>query len=435
MANCATFLGSVVGSGQVGTLDPLDHNVLTPLAFNRAGCKAYVLTLPAFTVVDFTVQVTPAPANPFSFVMKMYRVNGNTMTELATASSSDQAAVFSKEFTQGTYLICFETSSLVELAGSVLAVFRGYRRYAVIDLDLGAGEAMNYDFDRKRPPKDCSAVLHFELIEGTLPPGIRLTGLGQLLGVAPNLDCIEDNAAYSPSQNWSYMHNDGSFHPWGRQWRFKVKVMMEGVPEVFAEEWFCVKIHNNWSLDRDAFLAQAPFEVKVEESQVFTPVVIPTLCPEPAPAQAWKPTEIPVLCESDVREQRFVVEKIEKPCPTCNGQEEIVQTVPIPFGVPSLNPLHVKAWWDAVKRMSLVDFEYAEFVRRLEQSPVFQLFLQDRAVSVTEVSRAVVLRTYSNDPNMLFWKWRREESLRMPWGFEVVCGESLSINITNASRT
>lgn len=434
MANCATFLASVVSSGQVATLDPLDHNVLTPLSFDRSTCKSYVLTLPAFTVVDFTVQVTPTPANAYSFDMKLYRVNGNTMVEIATASSSDQAAVFSKEFTQGTYLICFQTSSLVTLSGSVLALFRGYQRYAVFDVDLSDGSSMAFEFDRTRPPKDCAAVLHYEVVDGALPPGIRMTGLGQLLGVAPNLDCVEDNAELSPSQNWSFMHNDGTYHPWGRQWRFKVKVMLEGLPDVYAEEWFCVKIHNNWSIDRDNFLAQAPFQVKVEEVQVVTPVVIPAVCPEPVPAQSWQPVEIPVLCEADVRAP-FTVEKIVTPCPSCDGKEEIVQTIPIPYGVPSPNPLYVKAWWDAVQKLALDNFEYAEFVRRLQQSPVFQLFLQDRAVSVTEEARAVVLRTYSDDPNMLFWKWRREESLRMPWGLEVVCGESLAINITDGNRT
>ena len=434
MANCATFLQAVVSSGQANTLEPLNHNVLTPLSFSRATCKSYLMVLPAFTVIDFTVQVTPTPANPFLFDVKFYRVNGNTMTEIATASSTDQAAVFSKEFTQGTYIVCFQTSSLVDLVGTVLAVYRGYQRYAVFDIDLYSGESLALAFDDRRPPKDCSAVLHYEIVEGSLPPGIRMTGLGQLLGVAPNLDCIDDNAALSPSQNWSFQHNDGTFHPWGRQWRFKVKVMLEGIPDVFSEEWFCVKIHNNWSIDRDNFLAQAPYSVEVGKVTVSTPTVIPRLCPDPDVLPSWEPVDIPVLCESDPR-PRFSVQKIAGPCPECEGKEEVVEVVPIPFGVPSLNPVYVKAWWGAVKKLALDSFEYAEFVRRLEKSPVFQLFLQDRAVQVTEEGRAVVLRTYSDDPNMLFWKWRREESLRMPWGLEVVCGESLSINITDGNRT
>ena len=40
--------------------------------------------------------------------------------------------------------------------------------------------------------------------------------------------------------------------------------MIDGMPDVTAEEWFCVKVHNNWSIDRDNFLAQAGKDVWVE---------------------------------------------------------------------------------------------------------------------------------------------------------------------------
>lgn len=434
MADCTLSLQSIVAAGQVLTLDRIDHNTLTPLAFSRATCKSYALFLPAFTVVDFTVQVSPTPSDDFLFTIKFYRVTGNTMAEVATTSSADQTAVFSKEFTQGTYIVCFQTSSFTSFAGSVLAVFRGYQRYAVLDAPFSTGEAMFVEFDRSRPPKDCSAVLFFEIIEGTLPPGIRMTGLGQLLGTAPNLDCIADNALLPPSQNWSYLHNDGTFHPWGRQWRFKVKVSMEGLPDVNSEEWFCVKVHNNWSIDRDNFLAQAPYNIQLED-EIVTPFVMPVMRPVVIVEQTWQPAEIPVLCEGDTR-TRFEVERIDTSiCPDCNGKTEVVEAIPIPFGIPSMNPLYVKAWWEVVQSLAMSNFEFAEFVRRLQQSPIFAQYLQDRPVQVTEVSRQVILKTYSEDPNMLFWKWRREETIKLPWGLEVVAGEALTINMSDGKRT
>lgn len=433
MANCATTIAALVAAGQVNTLAALDHNTLTTLNFTRANCKAYVLVLPVFTVIDFSVQLTATPSNPFTYSIKFYRVVGTVLTETATTNSTDQAAIFSKEFTTGTYVICFQTSSFVDFDGTILALFRGYQRYATFDIELDAGELMTYDFGRSRAPRDCSAVLHYEILDGSLPPGIRMTGLGQLLGVAPNLDCIEDNALLPPSQNWSFMHNDGAYHPWGRQWRFKVKVMMEGLPDVNAEEWFCIKIYNNWSIDRDNFIAQAPYMIRVDEAVIVDPFKIPKLCPEVVETVAWHPVAIPILCESDPR-PRFEVVKIEPPCPDCDGKTEMVEKVAIPYGVPSLNPLYVKAWWAGAKALALNNFEYAEFVRRLEQSAIFQQFLNDRPVKVTEEGRAVVMKTYSDDPNMLFWKWRREETKRLPWGLEVVNGEALTINITDGNR-
>ena len=434
MADCTSFIQTIIAAGQLATLNPLDHNVLTPVAFSRTTCASYVMTFPAFTVVDFTVQVTPDPTTAFSYDVKFYRVVGNVLTPIATATSADQGAVFSKEFAQGTYVVCFQTSSQVSLVGSALAVYRGYQRFAVLDAFMHTGQSMVFDFDRSRKPQDCSAVLLYEVIEGSLPPGIRMTGLGQVLGVAPNLDCVDDNVTLPPSQNWSFQHNDGSFHPRGRQWRFKVRVMIDGMPDVTAEEWFCVKVHNNWSIDRDNFLAQAPFQVEVQEATVHQPVVIPELCPQPAPVVAWKPVAIPHLCEDDPR-AHLELAPIVPQCETCGGREEVVQTIPIPFGVPSINPLYVKSWWDEVKDLAISSFEFKEFVRRMEGSPVFQKFLQDQPVQVTEERRTVVLRTFTDDPNILFWKWRREEAMRLPMGAEVVCGESVSINITDGNRT
>lgn len=81
--------------------------------------------------------------------------------------------------------------------------------------------------------------------------------LGIISGVLPNMDCVDDNAPFSPSQNW-YYNLDENWYPWGRQWRFKIKMWISDYPTAIVEQWFCIRIHNNWSLDRDNF--QPPFE-------------------------------------------------------------------------------------------------------------------------------------------------------------------------------
>lgn len=428
MANCAEFVAAVVASEQASTLEPILHNTLLPLSFARNACKSYVIDVAAFTVIDFSVFVQPTPSeSAFTYTVLIYRVTGKTLTALASVPAVEQYAAFSKEFTQGTYIMCFQTSVAVAFAGTLLAVYRGYQLFSVLSPHFHTGEYMVGTPDNRRPPADCSAVLYYEMVEGSLPPGMRMTGLGQVRGVAPNLDCIEDNKYYPPSQNWSFEHNDGSFHPWGRQWRFKVRVQIEGMPDVWAEEWFCVKVFNNWSIDRDAFLAQAPFQTVVEEVAP-TPVELPSLCPTVAVVEEWRPQTIPQICDGDVVRPVFVVEKEVTPCLTCGPEmEEVVDAIAIPFGVSSVNRAYIEQWLEEVRSMPGVEFQ--RFAARVASSPIYRQYLTGWPVEITEVQRQLVLTTYTNDPNQLFKAWRLEETRKLPWGIDFLGGETLSISM------
>jgi hypothetical protein len=429
MANCLPFLTEVVGTGQVMTLDWLNHDTISSLVFARNDCKSYVMSFDVFTVVDFVANVTPTASSSFSYDVKMYRVVGAVMTEVATVVVADHSASFSKEFTAGTYLICFQTTSFTSFDGTILPVFRGYQRYAVLEVLLGCGASTSIALDDCRPPRDCSAELAFELIEGSLPPGLRMNGAGVVQGIAPNLDCIDDTAHLPPAQNWSFEHNDQTYHPWGKQWRFKVRVAIAEMPEVYTEEWFCVKIHNNWSLDRDNFLSQAPFvfEVFEETSQA---VEIPQLCPTPI-VEPWVPTTIMLPCP-DGTPPKFVAEPVNPTlCDSC-GKEEATQRFNMPFGVPSIGSEGFEAWLEGLEGSQSP--EVREFVVKLKESPLYQLHLQSYPIEVRQEWREVVIRTYVDDPHHLFTAWRLEENQRLPWTVEVVCSEHLHVELETFTR-
>ncbi len=429
MANCLPFLTEVVGSGQVMTLDRLNHNTLSPLAFARNDCKSFVMSFDVFTVADFVVNAIPDSGSAFSYDVKMYRVAGNVMTEVATVVVADQSVSFSKEFTAGTYLVCFQTISFVSLRGNVLLVFRGYQRYAVMEAHLGCGSVASIAFDGRRPPADCDAELVFELIEGELPPGLRMNEAGLVLGIAPNLDCIEDTALLPPAQNWSFEHNDQTHHPWGKQWRFKVRVSISGMPEVNTEEWFCVKLHNNWSLDRDNFLRQAPFVYDVYE-EMKEAITIPDLCPVPVD-EKWEPTAIVLPCQ-DGTMPRFVAEKIQDPyCDTCGGKEAS-QRFSMPYGVPGIGTEGFTEWLAALENSQSP--EVLEFVGRLKNSPIYQLHLQSHPIEVAQEWREIIVRTYVDDPHRLFTEWRLAENQRLPWTVEVICSEALWVELDTRPR-
>jgi hypothetical protein len=136
-----------------------------------------------------------------------------------------------------------------------------------------------------------------------------------------------------------------------------------------------------------------------------------------------------------------VVEKIEKIetdalCPTCSpDMQEVVDVIPIPFGLPSLNRLYVKAWLAAVRVEANKHYEYKMFLDRVENSPVFQQYLRDWPVEITEVNRNVVIRTYTDDPARLFAKWRLEETRKLPWSMDFVAGQSMSVSLFTKKRT
>lgn len=432
MATCIDFVSAVVASNQTATLPPLYHATQTAISFSRNTCTALLLTLDAFTVVDFSLDVSPTPVTTFAYTVYFYRVQGLSMTEVASVVVTDRYASFSKEFTAGKYVVCFSTLSLPSMAGNIVAGFRGFQVHANFQLALAHGETYRQAFEVKRVIAECKETLYYEIVDGSLPPGMYMNGVGQIKGYAPNLDCVEDNAALPPSQNWSFTHNDGSVHPWGRQWRFKVRVSVEGFEEdAFTEEWFCVKVFNNWSLDRDNFLSQAPFITTYEEIET-TPVVMPELCPQPV-AVEWQPQEIPVLCATDVR--AFAPQPIIGPCDSCGGDEEVTDAIPIPFGLPSIQGNRAAEWLAQVRSMASQCAEFQAFLDRLESSPVFKQYLVERPVEIVEVNRVVTIRTYTDDPQALFEQWRLEETARLPMGAEALQGESLSINITHGHDT
>lgn len=431
MADCTATL-SVAG---VPSLPVLGNDTLTPVAFTRTTCASFRMTFDVFTIVDFAANILPSISTAFAYTARLYRVTTTAIEEIANASSAEQAMAFSKEFTAGTYVLCFQTSTPATFAGTILASFRGYQKFASISLSLSEGCGVQGTFDSYRPPVDCSATLYYEMIDGSLPPGMRMTALGQIRGTAPNLDCIEDTADLPPSQNWSFEHNDGTFHPWGRQWRFKVRVTVDGMPDVFDEEWFCVAVHNNWSLDRDAFVANAPFSITTERVESVEPVLIPEICDPVVVAPAWQPTTIVRPWVKDATVVPFEPVVVVKPCVECTGLTEVMDAIPIPFGAPVINLQFVLAWLEEVRIMADGRKEFLEFLERLEASPVVQQFFAKKPVSVGVSGQNITFKTYSDDPNLLFWKWRAEQNTLLPWYALVVCGEAMAINITHESHT
>ena len=167
-----------------------------------------------------------------------------------------------------------ESNCTLEIIGTTM----NFTPVKLLSANCYQGESLSVSIATKRRPKECSEALSYELIDGELPPGIRLAKDGSLIGVIEELDCLDDTM--SPSFNWYYENHDGVAQSWGRKWRFKAKVYIETQPDIFTEEWFCIRVFNNWSVDQLSFTESEDTVIYDHHNNVIIPS-IPELCPVP----------------------------------------------------------------------------------------------------------------------------------------------------------
>lgn len=154
---------------------------------------------------------------------------------------------------------------------------KGFKLNKFLSSDMYWGYSTIFDLDVKkaRPDQECDIPLRYKIIEGELPDGLRMTDTGKVLGVICNLDQMRKTLTDSPSFNWFFSSHEegGGVFPIGKVFRFKVRVSLLGAspddPEQNAEQWFCIRVLNNWSFDRGKF-----------EEEVIQKAITNRYCPE-----------------------------------------------------------------------------------------------------------------------------------------------------------
>lgn len=372
---------------------------------SRAKCKVFKIEVPKFSVISFNYKISAPQA--FNGAISFYKDVGH-IEDLAATLISDLFGNFSKEFAQGTYYICFESKinpiSKIEL----VAEFKNYQPYQNFSINFSDGVTLRGNIPNIpniRPPSPCSRPLFFKIVDGSLPPGFRMTSLGRVIGIAPELDCMEDNASLPPSQNWSFANFDGKITCWGRQWRFKVEVSIQGMKDVVAQEWFCVRIHNDWDKDRDAFLAQAPFQIHTDIPAQYAKPSITDLCPT-TPEPAFRPQ--PIL----------------QPCGNCNNTSLITNFTTIPPQLTLPDPLYFKQWLKMIEKNTCP--EVLNFTRNLFKNPLIKEYLSGTPLTITLDKDVMKFELATTDPLSLYKKWHTEQTELLPQYAEVQHGENLT---------
>lgn len=220
--------------------------------------------------VRFRVNVVQATDSPLIRISFYRYVNGIVST-LSSVRITDWRAEINQAFVTGDYFVEVESNCTLE----VMAVPLNFVPIKTLGFDCYHDVRVSMNLTMKRRPQVCNEALQYELIEGELPPGIRLHKDGLLHGIVDELDCIDDSM--SPSFNWYYDNHDGVAQSWGRKWRFKVRVSIATQPDVFTDEWLCLRVFNNWSVNREAFKESKETVYYDHKANVVLPTM-PALC-------------------------------------------------------------------------------------------------------------------------------------------------------------
>lgn len=302
MTTCVQLIQSNISAGTIMDLPQIYPNTATAVNVTQTQPALFLLesTQSQNAVISLAGQSGAGAGSPVNLTLTIYSYVGSTATALGSINIVTPSTSFTQAFSTGNYLICISSNNAAGYTGTLTGQFAGFPAVARFSPTFSHGDSMLWSlYQPPPPPPTCNQPIWFELVQGELPPNITLLSNGVLSGVFPNLDCVEDVNPYSPAVNWFYTPGNVT-NPVGRQWRFQVKCWLQNFPDVIDLRWFCIRIYNDWSLDRDNFLKQP--KVKTADVAVIN-----------------KPAPLPIVCEPcDNTEQLPVFEALPVLCSTCD---------------------------------------------------------------------------------------------------------------------
>ena len=305
-----------------------------------------------FQIVSFNFTQNESPYIASASFLELDEFGDVVLVSSVNLSSS--TTFVSISLTPGFYIICIKAAE--NRSGTIFAHATSYAGSAFLDPRAYSGEGFVPDIEIHRQERECHEPLFFEVVDGSLPLGLQMDWEGTIYGQLPNLDCLEDKL--SPSMDWWYTENDGAAFPWGRQWRFKVRVSLQNFPDVNNDRWFCIRVHNNWDFDRDRFL-KLPMEHD-EEQRVVTPAPkLPAQCVPCEESPSW----------------RLPSTKLESDCNSCADDTNTrVELIPIPKEIQGKEVAEIMWWYErSYDDIDLNSEEVKEFLLKLKDSETFQI--------------------------------------------------------------
>lgn len=436
MATCSASISATT----FPAIDVLNPSTVTPIgSINTTTNKLFRFTITSSNTISFTITLAPTSGSLVNAQVSIYRYDGpGAIVSMGGVSLTNPSTSFVRDFEAGSYIICIRPIS-GSYTGTIVGTFSAYPSTALLSATFRHGESFYSETGTIDVPFgiDCNDPLYFTILEGKLPPGLQMSQLGMIRGTLPNLDCIEETANLSPSVNWYFKDMDGNVQPWGFQWRFKVRVYLSTNHNIYADEWFCIMVHNNWSLDRDNFLENAPFErfrqiEIVQEALKLPDTVCYMPCDQVDAAKIFDPTPI-----------------LEAKCPTCDASKEVsVELVPLPPILKSKPASEIAKWFAKYGGREFESTEMNEFVKTLRASEAWRLYmagegfadtdnttLSDLIVSVATTEDGNLQISVidpvedENDLDVMLERLRQRENQKLPITVYAWTGEALTADL------
>lgn len=364
MTSCASSITNILTHDLIGTLPILQQNV--PISVSFTGFSNTLLRLSVFSNDSVRFQLNLSSSN---FIINcqatFYSINlvNNTFTNIGGLNTQEAITVFQKDLLIGDYIICLYSNNIATHFGTMMATFSNFVPYVRFNFTCYYGNVLNYTLSFPSVEKPCDKPLYYEIIDGALPEGIQMNHSGVLYGTLPNLDCIPSNDHLSPSANWYTQLDTGEGYPWGRQYRFKVRVTLQQFPpSIKDEKWLIIRIYNNWGLERDNFAANMPYQRQYDVIVEDEPIVLPkTLCPS---------------CISESGLTTSIATSIE--CVDCLIPPYTdYQMIRIPQGLLIENVLD---WYSLNQHETFSDPEITKFQKELSESGLFKMILWKQGI-------------------------------------------------------
>jgi hypothetical protein len=375
MATCSQKIANVIETGSIAKVDKIIANTQTKFKIGPGQKYLLIFTTTKQETIRFITELNPiGQIGPIKMTINIFYYNEDSglFIDLGSTLIEELRQEFQKDLTVGTYFMCV-SNSFSSFDVYITGKFTGFKSWTKFVLDCYEGSFSSAKkLSQPAVEKPCARPIQYEIIEGSLPPGITMTKAGRLHGILPNLDCCEENAKLSPSVDWFGQLPTGEWHSWGRQWRFKVRITIPEFPTAVAERWFCIRVYNNWDIDKENFIKQLPF------SRTYEVVVKPddeiTLEDQCQPCSSKKkdkalPPYSPLPCLD---------------CPSDNVKTDI-QMFKIPETV-SVTADNLVVWYQNAMKLDseTMSKEVKEFLTNLMESDIFTNLLIKKGIIEAE---------------------------------------------------
>jgi hypothetical protein len=423
MTTCTQDIQAKIDAGEVSSIARLLPFTAMVIDIGIGNNQLFVFEIIDFQTADFEINLVPLfPPTSVGVVVTFYQLEeDDTFINLGSALITELSMNFQKDFSAGTYFVCI-SSQTFSYGGTFQGNFTTYPITVKFSPTAETGGLAVCDLTVPQPDRECSIPLIYEIVDGELPEGLTMTVNGNIEGILPNLDCIEYTDDLSPSQGW-YFEFGNQWEPWGLQWRFKVKLWAEGFEENGVEQWFCIRVHNNWSWDKDHFTDNEPYSktvrAKIQDEQIGTP--IESICPP---------------CEDSVEIQFEPEPTLSSPCDCDEESDDEARKV-----------LEFLEWYNRVIDNPNNSPEVELFISNFRQSPQFADLMEkaglgDELLTDAELeSRSVnlIIRAYqemldndgrgATDIDSIMIRLRDEENQKLPTTLFVSTGVYASFDL------